>query len=811
MPLFSPYFSLDSSAFRVGNGGRLRCRMGASGIGIYVMLLSHLRDCRDCRAPLDYDMLAFDLHEDAAAVRRVVEEFGLFDIDRSSGTFTSSVLTTVRGLLSDDAAAAGGGTVRTVRQRRVRSSGETYRRAVRRLAEDNALPPAEEEARAEEDAEPAEEVPTSSENAITPAEGKHSSAEEANATGAFVPTSIAAEGTPAEVKHESADAEGTPAEVEDQPAEEANATGDFADVRSPRTEEKRKEQNKKTHTPIVPFPQSGKGTRASHPAAAVVGEREEGAASAEGDEESVVGSPRFVSSAAAHADAPPCAASPTVLGTPAQTLDPHPSPDAAKADTSAEYMEMSTNHSQPNTLTTSEKADEAGRSEEGACEPFVPPTANEVRRFAEALCHPEFDAEWFVAYYTERHWRRHNGRPVVSWQTTARYWLDHPLRVARHLLGHRPAASPVSVGVGTASAVVVPPAGTTAAKPVGTSTHPAAGPTSSTSTGTHPVGTGGLSPRSSASPVGTGAPHVGSLSLPAPTPLQQSRLSDLKGMVLHLFADAPAAAPASASTSPDLSSDAADVSASVPTPATAASPSVRPARILSPAEAAQVIAQQTLAAAEAEAVPRVGERRATDSEELFDPVDPDGGLWAVGANPATAGAQRHAAPSRWEETLGAGRERTGGSAGVSTRDAAATRAAQAATATGGAPTAAGEWACSAVDHCLECWHREQPRRGFHRTRGGRLWNAMRARAQQAHSAFAYRTVLRAEAAEALAAQPLRDRALVLLTADGWTAEEIGLAVGASPTAVRQTVCRVRMRLRRWRRAWAHRTHATRAL
>ena len=226
-----------------------------------------------------------------------------------------------------------------------------------------------------------------------------------------------------------------------------------------------------------------------------------------------------------------------------------------------------------------------------------------------------------------------------------------------------------------------------------------------------------------------------------------------------------------------------------------------------------------------------------DSDELFDPVDPDGGLWAVGANPATVGAQEHAAPSRWEETLGAGRERTGGSAGVTTRDAAATRTAQAAsthagderapsptadsaapsaggeeaTTAGGGPTAAGEWACSAVDNCLECWHREQPRRGFHRTRGGRLWNAMRARAQQAHSAFAYRTVLRADAAAALAAQPLRDRALVLLTADGWTAEEIGLAVGASPTAVRQTVCRVRTRLRRWRKAWARRTHATRAL
>ena len=226
-----------------------------------------------------------------------------------------------------------------------------------------------------------------------------------------------------------------------------------------------------------------------------------------------------------------------------------------------------------------------------------------------------------------------------------------------------------------------------------------------------------------------------------------------------------------------------------------------------------------------------------DSDELFDPADPDGDLWAVGADTATAGAQGHAAPSRWEETLGAGRERTGGSAGVTTRDAAPARAAQAASANagderapaptaasdapsaggeeattaGGGPTAAGEWAGRAVDDCLECWHREQPRRGFHRTRGGRLWNAMRARAQQAHSAFAYRAVLRAEAAEALAAQPLRDRALVLLTADGWTAEEIGLAVGASPTAVRQTVCRVRTRLRRWRKAWARRTHATRAL
>ena len=116
----------------------------------------------------------------------------------------------------------------------------------------------------------------------------------------------------------------------------------------------------------------------------------------------------------------------------------------------------------------------------------------------------------------------------------------------------------------------------------------------------------GISPAAvPANPVGTGAPHVGSLSLPAPTPLQQSRLSDLKGMVLHLFADAPAAAPASASTAPDLSSAAPNVPASASNPDWVARNSVRPARVLSPAEAAQVIAQQTLASAEAEAAPRV--------------------------------------------------------------------------------------------------------------------------------------------------------------------------------------------------------------
>ena len=197
------------------------------------------------------------------------------------------------------------------------------------------------------------------------------------------------------------------------------------------------------------------------------------------------------------------------------------------------------------------------------------------------------------------------------------------------------------------------------------------------------------------------------------------------------------------------------------------------------------------------------------SDEPFDPVDPDGGLAPTAGTDPAAGAQSATAPAPCATLHG--------TADTAPADCATPSSAHRTSTAAQVPTegtAARESPHSATpcpDDCLERWHREVPRPGFHRTGGGRLWKAMRERAQQAHSAFAYRAVLRAEAASALAAQPLRDRALVLLTADGWTAEEIGLAVGASPTAVRQTVCRVRTRLRRWRKAWARRTHATRAL
>ena len=181
------------------------------------------------------------------------------------------------------------------------------------------------------------------------------------------------------------------------------------------------------------------------------------------------------------------------------------------------------------------------------------------------------------------------------------------------------------------------------------------------------------------------------------------------------------------------------------------------------------------------------------SDEPFDPADPDGGLAPTAGTDPAAGAQSDTASADCATPSSA--HRTSASAQVPTEGTAARESPHSAT--------------PCPDDCLERWHREVPRPGFHRTGGGRLWKAMRERAQQAHSAFAYRAVLDAATAAALAALPLRDRALVLLTADGWTAEEIGQAIGTSPTAVRQTVCRVRLRLRQWRRD-ERKAHARRA-
>ncbi len=109
-----------------------------------------------------------------------------------------------------------------------------------------------------------------------------------------------------------------------------------------------------------------------------------------------------------------------------------------------------------------------------------------------------------------------------------------------------------------------------------------------------------------------------------------------------------------------------------------------------------------------------------------------------------------------------------------------------------------ERAIATHDTCLESWHTGLSRPGFHRTKAGRLWTAMRRRARQAGSAFDYARVPDARWSRALSALGTESRSVVLLHADGWSSAEIAEAMGLSAPSVRQLLSRGRARLARVR-------------
>ena len=198
MSLFSPYFPLESNAYRVGKSGQLRRQMGTAGFGLYVMVLSHLRDCPDCTAELDYDALGYELHEDPALVRRVVEDFGLFLLDREHGTFTAEALREV--------AAAG-----RPRTRSKRNNAERHRR---------------ERKSSRRTTDTADVLPDETEKEVDLID--------------TLPDATA---------------------QDDAPTADAAAADDSAQPKNVRPVAERKEENKKPSPPIVPLPQgvSGKG------------------------------------------------------------------------------------------------------------------------------------------------------------------------------------------------------------------------------------------------------------------------------------------------------------------------------------------------------------------------------------------------------------------------------------------------------------------------------------------------------------------------------------------------------------------------
>lgn len=72
------YFSHDSNARNSEKLIRLRMRHKAAGYGIFFMILERLREEPNYMSVKDYNVIAFDLREDASLIKSVVEDFGLF-------------------------------------------------------------------------------------------------------------------------------------------------------------------------------------------------------------------------------------------------------------------------------------------------------------------------------------------------------------------------------------------------------------------------------------------------------------------------------------------------------------------------------------------------------------------------------------------------------------------------------------------------------------------------------------------------------------------------------------------------------------
>lgn len=72
------FYTHDSNARNDEKLLRLRMRHKAAGYGVYFMLLEILRDKKGFMCLKDYNVIAFELREDAALIKSVVEDFGLF-------------------------------------------------------------------------------------------------------------------------------------------------------------------------------------------------------------------------------------------------------------------------------------------------------------------------------------------------------------------------------------------------------------------------------------------------------------------------------------------------------------------------------------------------------------------------------------------------------------------------------------------------------------------------------------------------------------------------------------------------------------
>lgn len=430
MPLFSPYFPLESNAYRVGKSGQLRRQMGTAGFGLYVMVLSHLRDCPDCTAELDYDALGYELHEDPALVRRVVEDFGLFLLDREHGTFTAEALREV--------AAAG-----RPRARSKRNNAERHRRERKssRRTTDTA------DALLEETTEEAD-------NDDTPAE--ETAAADDDTANLFADETEEETDTPDALPDATAQ--------DDAPTSDTEAADDSAPAKNVRSLAERKEENKKTSPPIVPLPQgvSGKGET---PQNALWEEEAQSRfsavavslppSSARGDESKLSA---VSAKAETNAERPtpsnekPATAQP-ITATTADDLPKMRDPSNTASETTPQVVENSTKgegyapesegifplvsapsntagettpQGMENSLDVKEDDERTERNRRPAHwtrERFVAPNAKEVAAYAHFLGRPRFNALQFVLYYESRGWLLPGGLAVADWRSLVKLWL----------------------------------------------------------------------------------------------------------------------------------------------------------------------------------------------------------------------------------------------------------------------------------------------------------------------------------------------------------------------------------------------------
>lgn len=92
------YFSHDSNARNSEKLIRLRMRHKAAGYGVFFMILERLREEPNYMSVKDYNVIAFDLREDASLIKSVVEDFGLFVFTEDGKYFYSESLSRRMGI-----------------------------------------------------------------------------------------------------------------------------------------------------------------------------------------------------------------------------------------------------------------------------------------------------------------------------------------------------------------------------------------------------------------------------------------------------------------------------------------------------------------------------------------------------------------------------------------------------------------------------------------------------------------------------------------------------------------------------------------